>query len=443
MILATTCDEQPVRSAGSKPSLRCSRRCGPAAVGLTLLVLTATGAPAQQIHLHPAGSFAPDGSPENPFQLVRAGICKATPGGTLVLHPGDYREVMTVPDPNSINQAGVTLTALPGSSAVIGNVEGLARTTLKVLTYNTHLFGPGVAPTFDDGRRAELIGEIVAQTFAEEGLDVVGLTEVWDEDLADVIMQRVGSPEASSFYGDAIDSGSLENSGLLLLSRHPLTNRRQVFYHDESGFLEPLASKGFLEATMTVTRTDGFTGTLGIFLTHTQADQTHDDVDTRALQLRQLSLAIGGYQIRNPTHEIIAMGDFNVDGESSEYQDSLRPSLDVRGLSDAVRHTPCFDATAHATYAARNDLVRIFEGDEPSQRLDYVFYSSGAAFDFLPRRAAIREYTTTPPLCRDIVALTCALTPLDARVHLDGLLLHLSDDLSDHYGLMVEFDAYR
>lgn len=380
------------------------------------------------------GSAAPDGSSERPYQLVEAGACKARPNGTVEIRPGVYNETFTLDYPVRLTASG---------PALIGPVGGQPRVTLKVVTYNTHLFGDEVGGIlrFADRARAASIADWIRL----EDADVVGLQEVWDEELAAAIIQRAGYPH--SFYSNEHDeSDDLLNSGLLLLSKHPLLNATQTFYRAEvsisdcgafsplcllrnptapwkcltecTRYIDGFASKGFVQATV---NKDGFQ--LGIFITHTQAEHHIDAKKERRKQLEQLGPQIQQYRAANPGAEVIALGDFNVISESGEYYNSLLPLL---GLRDAfANRAPCLDTTKHRATCDynQNDLARHFDNtadDCNDKRLDYVLYSHGNAFDVLPAKLEVRRY--------------------QAETSDQGKTVK---DLSDHYGIAVELSLGR
>ena len=368
------------------------------------------------------GSRAPDGlTIETAYQFVEAGVCKAQPNDTVLIQSGIYNETVTIAKP-------ITLIA-SGGDAVIGQVIGKSHSTLKILTYNTHLFGDELAgiETFADNTRSRRIAEQIVS----ENADIVGLVEVWDEERKEAIDSIVNSDvfRYHLFYDNRTDELTDRlNSGLLLLSRHPIVNSDLIFYDDEEGCLpvfdfdcDGWASKGFVRATIVK---EGFQ--IGIFLTHTEAGP--NEADVRRKQLEQLQRAISKYRWDNPGSEVIVIGDFNIVGDvTSEYHDVMMPTVELR---DSFRHAPCFDDKAAANvdlqYTARrdNELRQHFEGrsDLVNERLDYILYSHGTSFDVLPIKADVRRFRGPEPI----------------RNNGDS-----SIDLSDHEGLVVEFSLFR
>src|SRR5262245_32256363 len=187
---------------------------------LPLSLLTTANAQSV-VHVDRNCTADPDSTAAKPFHVVRAGVCRAETNGKVVFHPGDYNEAVTITYPMLLTATG---------KATIGRLAGKAHTSLKVLTYNTHLYGNTVAGIlrFADATRADLIADMIRL----EDADIVGLEEVWDPTLAAGIVARSGYP--SYFYGgEKDDPYDILNSGLLLLSKYPILNASQHFYNDE------------------------------------------------------------------------------------------------------------------------------------------------------------------------------------------------------------------
>ncbi|HEY9432087.1 MAG TPA: endonuclease/exonuclease/phosphatase family protein [Blastocatellia bacterium] len=398
---------------------------------LLLFGLSSNSKAQSDIHVDRNGSAAPDASPAGPYQLLKAGVCRG-PNGKIVIRPGVYNETLTIKDPMTLTVTG---------PAIIGQLAGKPNTKLKVVTYNTHLFGDegaGRFPTFADRARAAYI----ADWLRLEDADVIGLQEVWDEELADAIVQRAGY-QHHYYNNDHDELDDFLNSGLLLLSKYPLVNPSLTFYRDEVSisdcvfsdplcpvknptepwkccipYLDGFASKGIAQATIFK---NGFQ--LGIFITHTQAEHHQAGVNARRKQLEQLGSQIQEYRAFNPGAEVIAMGDFNVIAGSDDYFNSL---LRHTGLRDTYSNlAPCLDISLHQATCAhkQNDLARFFDNtafDCDDKRLDYVLYSHGSAFDALPVKLEVRRY--------------------QAETSDDGKTMR---DLSDHYGVAAEFSLWR
>ncbi len=382
-------------------------------IGVSILLIDFTSnivAEPHIIHVNRSGSGAPDGSINNPYQLLEAGVCKAKPNDTVLIRGGAYPEQIAI-------GKRVTLKAT-GENAVIGQVTSKPHTTLKVLTYNVHLYGEEIffgwfTPDHRDWVRAKFIGDKII----EEDADVVGLQEVWDEDLAEVIINRTANRYPYHYYSTQEDElTDALNTGLLLLSKHRILWSRLIYYDEEKFLsLDAFASKGFMIATI---EKDGFR--IDVFNTHTESSSS----DVREEQLKEMKKWIEkkykDWLINVwDNHEVIVIGDFNVNGNSSEYNNTLMPIL---GMKDSFRNAPCFDKKLKFTYLANNDLVHNFNYTKENLLLDYVFYSHGKFFNVIPINAEVKPYKAPSPI-------------------IDGD--ESSEDLSDHYGLAVEFSLFR
>jgi endonuclease/exonuclease/phosphatase family metal-dependent hydrolase len=382
-----------------------------------------------QVYVNPTGSFAPDGTFLNQFSVVKAGLCAVSPGDPIAVFPGSYHETFT-------SGAPAILTTL-GGTATIGAM-GTSTTSLKIVSYNTHLFGSETSinlgppfPSIDlgglwfqDPERAHRI----AIRLDMENADVVGLQEVWDPALFQILASESGY--ASGFYGggtqpnfwNGIPVPAALNSGLFLMSQYQLTNVVQFYYAAETGFVESLASKGYLRGTIVK---DGFA--IGLFDTHTQSgSETDSDIyNTRAAQLNQLANSVASYRSVNPNHLVVVMGDFNVTGEEGEYYNSMRPQMGGTGHTrDGARNERCSPEMTACTSCLSNQLRVYFNPDGTDEtRLDYILYapSLDGTADIVPITYQRRIYQTPP-----------GLPPLSYN----GLT---TNDLSDHYGIFIEF----
>ncbi len=286
-------------------------------------------------YVSPAGSPAPErDDPARPWQLVEAAAAALPPGsGELRLYPGVYREAMTLSRPCVLTTATV-------GSATIGNRAGVAATTsFNVFTWNTHLAGDeAFLPSWLDYTRASEMGDYLR--LRRPQLDLVSLCEVWDEDLflggdgAQGIRPTAGY--ANGMHGTRVDNQSegcllipgipptVLNSGLAMMTDHPMSDTIQVSFGDCDGSCptdsspDCLASKGFIVATVVK---DGFT--LRIYNTHTQAGNGGDAVEARQNQIDQMAAHISSYRNANPSHLVIVMGDLNVIGETADQYNFL------------------------------------------------------------------------------------------------------------------------
>ena len=312
----------------------------------------------------------------------------------------------------------------------------------RAMTYNLHLFGdaPGLVGDvvdffsifgigkpltyYDDQRLTEIIRAIRAESPLP---DVIGLTEVWDKRFADRLVEKLSDLYPYSAVGSYVRSSDgaitfalpdfdILGAGLLLMSRHPF-NGDPVFhpYMSESGF-DAWAEKGVLAARIQV---PGISATVGVLLTHLQADK--DKADVRREQLSELASVAAHLRLSSPRMALLAMGDFNVIGEDSNGQqtDEYQYMIKKLELADTWRdkHSDDPGVTSDGKY---NDLIKQFGGDNSQKRLDYIFYDSDPSYyvDCNPTLCKLLKYQSAKGIGRKNVR-----------------------DLSDHYGLLAEYSV--
>lgn len=249
-------------------------------------------------------------------------------------------------------------------------------TAVNVLAYNTHLFA-GTVVGLDPGTiyqdAARLDG--IAARLLGGSWDVVGLSEVW----ANASKRRLVDALATAYPYSVWDGNSNPfeiGSGLLLLSRFPVTTSRFVRYQDLAG-ADSFSQKGFIMATLDV----GGAHPLSVALTHAQAGSSPADVRARDANLAQLAAAFASWAPGPPS---LLLGDLNVVAEGAggvatdQYALLLRTLLPL-GLADAFRSLhPHAAADPGFTYDAVTDKLIAFFAlsdamNQVRERLDYVF----------------------------------------------------------------------
>ena len=386
-------------------------------------------------HVTPSGSAAPAANDEKrPWQLVEAAAA-ALPdtGGTLVIHPGIYRERFVLKRPARL--------VAPEGGVRIGDTrrDVAATTEFTVLTWNTHLGGDNAGmPKWEDKQRAIEIGQFLGSQHA--AIDLVSLCELWDEDFltgegVDILHlagyanavhgSRVANQSSPCWQGYMIPT--MMNSGLAILSDQKLNDFDQASFFYCSGVCligkspDCLANKGYVGVTVVK---DGFT--IRVINTHTQAGNEKASVRAREKQLEQLETYIYLYRKRNPSHAVLLMGDMNTIGESEQYDFAVEVFEEVGGR-DAARNAP--DVSLYSdwrqgdTLTSFNELAIHFDSTPYDQRLDYVWY-----FPSLDGHVVIQPR------------------------HVERLLPHggkittgdfTTDELSDHYPVLAHVGLYR
>lgn len=153
--------------------------------------------------------------------------------------------------------------------------------------------------------------------------------------------------------------------------------------------MDCLANKGWIQATII---NDGFH--IRLFNLHTQAEYYPSAVTARAWQILLLSVQILVYRANHPDHVVFAVGDYNVYGETPEYNETLLPLVGgFAGGRDADRNSPGFQFDeSQWTYSDTNPLVNHFDGG--SGRLDYIFYfpSLDGSVEVLPISVSVLPF---------------------------------------------------
>lgn len=366
------------------------------------------------------GSAAPErDQPTRPWQLVEAAARALPPeGGTISIGPGQYFEAFTLDTPTKLvaPSGGVTIGRFPAAPT--------DRTTFNVFTWNTHLFGDVVGPSWFDYTRSEQIG--ARMKLLHESIDLVAFNEIWDEDLFWGGDGAVGIFTLSGYeramHGSAKQFGEFVNSGLAMMSRNPWSGTVQVGFDTCFGIIECGSNKGYIAATMTK---DAFT--LRVFCTHTQAGNANFPRNARLVQIAQLLKDIADYRVAHPSHVVLLLGDLNVPGEGSEYE-QLRSWMEIIGGLDAARNAPVFSIYHHPerghTLTSFNELALYFDDTPYNDRLDYVWYfpSDDGSVAIQPRFVERILFRNATPLSDDDLT---------------------SDELSDHYPLNADFDLVR
>ncbi|BDS09991.1 endonuclease/exonuclease/phosphatase family protein [Aureispira anguillae] len=241
---------------------------------------------------------------------------------------------------------------------------------LKVVCYNTHLFGGTIPAWFGktfylDNKRLKIIAERLKASNA----DVIGLSEVW----ATKNKCRLAKVLGEEYRYQFIDK---RYSGLVLYSKYPIENKEFIPFTNLCK-ADKLSKKGFLSCRIIVPNQ----GAVHLIMTHLQADYDKDYYQTKEARTANL------WQIRRKIAAIcdsipvICMGDFNVIGEyvETEYETeeyrAMKEAFEAVHLVDAFRSL--HPKEAGYTYSKENCLIKRFYAKEANSqwRLDYIFCS--------------------------------------------------------------------
>jgi endonuclease/exonuclease/phosphatase family metal-dependent hydrolase len=380
---------------------------------LLLASLSATALGQEYVRVTP--DFKPNGDANRPWNSVFVGTWAAA-GGELVLNANEYYET------GKIDPAAKMMITTTGGPSRIGTRDPI-KTSLRVASYNTHLFGnpaiPGL-PRWMDVERTPPI----AHAALDENADVFLFQEVWDGHFFEAIRDITDSVYTSGFYGGDREGASVLNSGLFTISKHFITNPYQFFYEAEDGFFEAMASKGYI-------RTSFMKGVfpVTVFNTHLQSGYSSGNIEARQNQLAELSAAVSVWRSLYPSHVVIVAGDFNTVDGTAEFDQTVKTYFgDFNSMGDGARNVPVAGNGGDCTTCYENDLRQYFDADNTANwRIDFILYanSKDGLTRVVPKAYNVRKYQLVPghPILCD-----------------DGLCTR---DLSDHYGIVLDLELQR
>ncbi len=204
--------------------------------------------------------------------------------------------------------------------------------------------------------------------------DIVGFSEVWANSSKHRLIDGLKSQFPYSAW-DHNDNSLQIGSGLLLLSRFPLSNVLFNQYVNLSGF-DRISQKGFILATAKIGEQE-----ILIAHTHTQADENNDAINNRKANLNQLFNIFCSQADSMP---IILLGDLNIVGEDNSGNPTqeytyLRLLFRNNYMSDSYRsvNTSAKSDPGYTYDAVNNKLINRFDHTSAvnaiKQRLDYMF----------------------------------------------------------------------
>ena len=326
------------------------------------------------------------------------------------------------------------LPLVPVAQARRGQTSAAETGAVRVMTWNVHLFGKstfGLGGTFaDDLRRVEFIIDELAQ-LAKEGVDVVALQEVWDDDLADELIARAGFPHAASGRDRSL-RGDVERtflgSGLLILSQYPLERIEQVAFAATEGY-DSFTSKGILVCDVKLAGRS-----LGLVATHLHAGGGELTEENRKKQIAVIGAAIDARERKagGLARPYLIAGDFNTSREVPARHANLLKVLGGEGRSavDVWQAAQQTEPESGVTAASFNTLRRFFNEGRSSagHSIDYILMRADGAGEqpFAVRCARVRRFV-----------LGEGETPFGENPEADGSTSPVVD-LSDHLAVEVE-----
>ena len=392
-------------------------QCSLIALAALATALSPAASIAQVVYIRTVPTFDPNGSFNFPFGNLRSSLCGSfqTPADVRI-SPGTYFEAGKYTSP-------ATLTALSGPVTISSAAQAVV--PLRVMSYNVRLW-PGffVGQTLADNERAGFIGT----RLASENADVIAMQESWDYRLDSVDASERnnalrGGVYNNQYYGGAfMQSTDNNNSGLLTQSIHALSGGQQFRFIECDGF-DCQASKGWTRVTFTKSGIP-----ITVFNTHAQAGDSTGNQTTREDQMIQMVQDIIIFRSLNPSHVIIAAGDFNVDRLGAEFASTFAPILRTSGMADAALNEQCSTQTSACTSCSFNTMKQLF-GGTTNTLLDYIFYSAPAngSVEVVLINYVVRQYRRTDggQWCRTVEPTGC------------------TNEYSDHEPIVADFELRR
>jgi endonuclease/exonuclease/phosphatase family metal-dependent hydrolase len=221
---------------------------------------------------------------------------------------------------------------------------------LNVMAYNVWALLPGIVST-DVSERLNLIVDKV------KGYDAIVFSELFDNDRRETFLHALSTeyPYQTSVVDE---SGSLEDGGVLIISRWPIETESQITFNSCDAE-DCLSSKGVIYAQINKNGNP-----YHLFGTHTQAWNDPVNQSTRLSQFHQMRNFIDSRNISTDAPVIIA-GDLNVD--SLNYQQEYNTMLSVLNAAEVPRN-------GGYAYSYNGHINNWTDGGP--ENLDYVLYST-------------------------------------------------------------------
>lgn len=222
--------------------------------------------------------------------------------------------------------------------------------TIKIITYNTHLFGGTIPSLTEEYKDQERRGEIV-ERIKKSDCDIICLCEVWSDSWKEYIIKSVQPTYPYYFYYDTPPTEM--GDGLLVISKKPLYNPDFREFSSLAD-VDKLAQKGVFLLSVHWSDQKQFR----IFFTHTQADEEH--WSERKSNLEQVKQEINAYYSDSSA---LILGDLNV---YENEQNEMRTILS--GFSDAGSDVSTYDPS-------KNNVAKHFDEGGKAHRFDFILYS--------------------------------------------------------------------
>lgn len=229
-------------------------------------------------------------------------------------------------------------------------VRGLSN-QFNVMAYNVWALLPSLGVSKSASERLALIGEKI------KGYDAIVLSELFANGTRADFLKSIKSeyPYQTSVVDE---SGSIEDGGVLIVSRWPIETSGHQVYKSACAGSDCIAAKGVKYA-----RINKGGNKYHVFGTHTQAWTTAEGIAARAKQFNQMRSFMDRQNI--PASEpVIIAGDLNVDKE--DYPQEYASMLNTLSATEIAR-------SGGHKYTADGGINNWVSSDP--EILDYVLYS--------------------------------------------------------------------
>ncbi|CAC9640490.1 sphingomyelin phosphodiesterase [bacterium endosymbiont of Bathymodiolus sp. 5 South] len=285
---------------------------------------------------------------------------------------------------------------------------------ISLITYNIQAFPPYVAVALDLNKPKARLDYLASQKNFRNA-DVIVFEEAWDRDLR-------GELKANFFktYPYSIDPVPQNthdkplNSGLLVLSKHPVTKQHFLNYQDHQSLVDAdaLSNKGALYFKI---NKEGFY--YNFIATHTQAQ---DDAQAIAIRRQEFDLIgkliVNSHQLNIPRNEpLMLIGDLNTDYYNQDQFPYLEKALNLNtsNMKNSIYALP--------KYSNDSDLnLMIPPGEHDQGMYDYII--------------PIKGFVQPSQIKRQITPIRALDDSAMYQRSLDGKLYHYGDvETSDHF----------
>lgn len=299
-----------------------------------------------------------------------------------------------------------------GTLSAIGfDTTSTQATNFSVATFNAGILYKFKKRSFEPTPYTDERLHLIPQALMNTTADVICIQEIYKEADKQVVIQGVKESYPYAVYYEKKRSGGAGwHSGLLVLSKFPISKSRFELYSKNALMEKMFADKGVLSVLLTVNGKDVVIAnthtTVGGGVYDTESDRVNRIRNKQVIQAYQCALSFGSDQF-------IVLGDFNAGPCVSEvnYQTLLDSTMVDSYLSFEKQ-----DTTAIFTWDPLNPLnAHSYFPDSPAQRIDNIFVSP----------AMVQQYTII-----DVQAIL-----KEPVLTVDSI----SYPVSDHYGYQVTF----